>query len=1063
MAVVFLFCSGYFKFVLGFCLILTRIVAAETSDSNYYVTVLPSTTSTTVSACLCNISPVLLWARPPGGVAFRPRPLRSHTSSLVAILLLSIEPNPGPSVRYTASTELNFGYINICSAINKFPLIHDTIRDHQLDILALSETRLQQYAQSSVIDDIAPAGYSVQHVHRLSNANHPLGGGLALIHRSHLTTKTHPLSGTLSPSSFELQLIRLVTVKPPITVVNAYRPPSSSPTKFYDEFADALAAVCAATTDRVIICGDLNSPGSNSSSVSVGLAEVLDDLGFKQHVNTPTRTRPDNLLDVFATDSGVAVNTVKTDDAGWISDHRLVVASVAVRPEVHRPVAFSFRRIRDIDPADLESRLRQSSLFSAPATSAEAFADQLERVTTAVLDELAPMQHRTRRPPKTITKWLSSEAIAAKRERRQLERRWKSTRLEADRVRYRKSCRRTNTLINSSRRKYFCDKLSSAGDAKERWQAVKQMLHSADTPRSQPPDELRRLCRVFSNFFHDKIVKLKRNILSDRAASNPAAFPDPPYNGSEFSSVSPITVSAVSKLISSLPGKTSSADYIPSSLLKACPMVFSELISRLANLSFSDGIFPSKFKKAAVTPLIKKHGSDPDIPSNYRPISNLNNISKIIERLFLEQFQPHVTACPNFDKFQSAYRSNHSTETALLHTLNNIYSSCDDSQTTLLVSLDLSAAFDTIDHATLLSRLHTSFGITGSALTWLSSYLTNRYQSVRIGQATSSPVHCSAGVPQGSVLGPILFSIYTSPVGNIVSSHQISHQQYADDTQLYIRLTTSNHSTAIPALEHCITNLKDWFSANGLCLNPTKSESILFGTHQRLRSFPAVSTINVAGSPISLTDNLKTLGVTMDCNLTFQSHVSAVCKSSHYHLRALRHIRSSLTHDMAKTVAVSLVQSRLDYANSILYGTSEKNLQKLQRIQNTAAKIVLSGSHTDIPSTKLLSDLHWLPVRQRIQFKLATITYNVVHHAQPFYLHSLLSSYSPSRNLRSADKFLLFQPRVKTSIGSRSYSHSAPILWNSIPLSIRSSQTIATFKKNLKTFYFFGTTPRPTA
>ena len=139
----------------------------------------------------------------------------------------------------------------------------------------------------------------------------------------------------------------------------------------------------------------------------------------------------------------------------------------------------------------------------------------------------------------------------------------------------------------------------------------------------------------------------------------------------------------------------------------------------------------------------------------------------------------------------------------------------------------------------------------------------------------------------------------------------------------------------------------------------------------------------------------------MDSNLTFQSHVSAVCKSSHFHLRALRHIRSSLTHDMAKTVVASFIQSRLDSANSILYGTSEKNLHKLQRIQNTAAKIVSSGSHTGIPSTKLLSDLNWLPVRQRIQYKLATITYNVVHHAQPSYLHSLLSTYSPSRNLRS--------------------------------------------------------------
>jgi len=147
-------------------------------------------------------------------------------------------------------------------------------------------------------------------------------------------------------------------------------------------------------------------------------------------------------------------------------------------------------------------------------------------------------------------------------------------------------------------------------------------------------------------------------------------------------------------------------DYIPTSLIKACPDVFSELISTLANLSFSEGIFPSRLKKAAVTPLIKKRGSDPDIPSNYRPVSNLNNISKFIERLFLEQFQTHINSGSNFNQFQSAYRQYHSTETALLHTLDNIYSGFDNSQPTLLVSLDLSAAFDTIDHTILLSRIN---------------------------------------------------------------------------------------------------------------------------------------------------------------------------------------------------------------------------------------------------------------------------------------------------------------------------------------------------------------------
>ena len=307
----------------------------------------------------------------------------------------------------------------------------------------------------------------------------------------------------------------------------------------------------------------------------------------------------------------------------------------------------------------------------------------------------------------------------------------------------------------------------------------------------------------------------------------------PVYFCESFESIANVSVDEVRRLITSMPSKSSSVDFIPTSLLKLCPTVFSE-VARLANLSFSEGIFPTMFKSAAVTPLLKKPSLDPDNPANYCPISNLNNISKIIERLFLSRFYPHVTSSPNFNHLQSAYRPHHSTETALLQTFDDIFCSADRSQPTLLVSLDLSAAFDTIDHSTLLSRLSTSFGVSGAALAWLTSYLTNRTQTVRIGSVTSEPSICLSGVPQGSVLGPILLSLYISLIGQIVSDFGISHQQYADDAQLYISLKSATAGTSISNLETCLSTLHSWLCFNGLSLNPDKSEAILFGTHQRL-------------------------------------------------------------------------------------------------------------------------------------------------------------------------------------------------------------------------------------
>ena len=577
---------------------------------------------------------------------------------------------------------------------------------------------------------------------------------------------------------------------------------------------------------------------------------------------------------------------------------------------------------------------------------------------------MAPLRTRVRRPPKEITRWLSDEAVEAKRERRRLEKRWSSSKSDSDRIAYRLACRRANKLINESRKDYFRSQLSSSENCRERWQITKRLLHSARTAQNRAVDELQQLCDKFAKFFINKIISLKHSVALTLSTINIFHAPDPIYLGEPLDSVTDVTADEVLKLISSMPSKSSSVDFIPTSLIKLCPLVFSEIIATLANLSFSQGIFPAKFKEASVVPLLKKPSLDPDNPANYRPISNLNNISKMLERLFLSRFYPHVTSSPHFNHLQSAYRKFHSTESALLHTFDSIYRSADQSKPTFLVSLDLSAAFDTIDHSILLNRLSTSFGIQGSALAWLTSYLSDRSQTIRIGSAASGPSNCQSGVPQGSVLGPILFSLYISPLGHIISSFNISHQQYADDSQLYISLVADSIRASLDRFEACLSAVRSWLCTNGLCLNPDKSDSIILGTHQRLRTFPAIPAVKIADIDINISNEITSLGVIMDSKLTLDSHISAICKSCYYHLRSLRHIRRSLTQDMAISVAVAIVQSRLDYCNSLLYDISTFNISKLQRVQNLAARLALNDWHS--PSHVLVSKLHWLPVLSRI-------------------------------------------------------------------------------------------------
>jgi len=254
----------------------------------------------------------------------------------------------------------------------------------------------------------------------------------------------------------------------------------------------------------------------------------------------------------------------------------------------------------------------------------------------------------------------------------------------------------------------------------------------------------------------------------------------------------------------------------------------------------------------------------------------------------LSFFQPHILSCNNFSRFQSAYRPGYSTETALLKVVSDIQLAAGEGKCTVLLGLDISAAFDAVDHAILCKRAESDFGICGTALKWLHSFVTDRLQYIAIGSERSETTALSTGVPQGSILGPLLFAFYVSPIGRVVHSHGLLYHQYADDVMLYTALLPSlNNDLAF--IERCTSAVSSWFLENALLLNPDETEAVIFGARQRLAGFDSSSGIDVASSNVSFNDSLKLLGVTLDATLSFdkrvercsQLHVSYKSSASH--------------------------------------------------------------------------------------------------------------------------------------------------------------------------------------
>jgi hypothetical protein len=474
-------------------------------------------------------------------------------------------------------------------------------------------------------------------------------------------------------------------------------------------------------------------------------------------------------------------------------------------------------------------------------------------------------------------------------------------------------------------------------------------------------------------------------------------------------------------------------------------------IVSIVNSSLESGIVPDRFKQAIIRPLLKKPGLDPNVLSNYRPVSNLHFIGKVLEKVVLAQLDEYLSDFNLYGKMQSAYRKAHSTETALLRVYNDFLTSIDKGKEVVLVLLDLSAAFDTIDHRILVSRLSNDYGITGVVLSWFESYLSGRFQSVSIGNVSSSQSPLLFGVPQGSILGPVLFTLYTAPLETIIRSYGLDFMLYADDTQLY--LTCSKAKDNVSIIEDCVNNISNWMKENKLAMNNEKTEVIHF--HSKFRSTEVLNHLQVAESLVFTAQSVRNLGAYFDSVLSFEFNVSKICQSISFSLYRIGRIRKFLSRTDTERLIHAFVSSRLDYCNSLLYNIPTPLIRRLQLLQNSAARLV-TRTRLNEHITPILRDLHWLPVYQRTKFKILVIVFKILHGQAPLYLCDLLTLWTPTRTTRQATSELRFiEPTYCTEYyGSRSFSVAAPRLWNKLPLAIRTAPTIDSFKSSLKTFLF---------
>ena len=474
----------------------------------------------------------------------------------------------------------------------------------------------------------------------------------------------------------------------------------------------------------------------------------------------------------------------------------------------------------------------------------------------------------------------------------------------------------------------------------------------------------------------------------------------------------------------------------------------------IINLSISLSEFPSSEKVAFIKPTYKGKGDVNDLNS-YRPISNLSYLSKLIETIISEQLWSHIQEINVIPENQSAYRAYHSTETTLCSIMNDMVNIVDEGKCGILIMLDLSAAFDTVVHEYLFEDLR-SISVIDEALMFLQSYLSDRKTIVEVSGNKSSEWPLTKGVPQGSVLGPMLFNIYTIELSSILKKYNVHFKLYADDTQFYFSLTTEQD--ALDKVSEIMLEVKNWMQKKKLKLNDDKTECMLFGVKTSLMNYQQLRNIRIGEADIETVSVVRNLGVMIDCNLTMKDQILNTVKICNHHLRNIAFIRKYLSEDSTKILVINHVISRLDYCNSLYNGLPNVLLKKLQNIQNRAARLI-KGLKTCDRITPALIDLHWLPVKARIEFKICLLTYKTLKYGEPKYLRDCLvpNVEATTANVTTryaSDPHRLFEIGVNRMMGKRTFQYAAPKLFNRLPLDIKDSQNVLVFKKKLKTHLF---------
>ena len=913
-------------------------------------------------------------------------------------------------------------------------------------MLCVSETWLYPYIPDS---HVHISGY---HIYRCDKGK---GGGTCIYVKDNLTSKV--ITGNIiRPNGIEDVWVSIQSRKlPSIIIGSIYRHPKT-PQETFEYLNEILKNMCLRNKGLYVL-GDLND---NLLSSSNKLDAIFSTNKLHQIVDKPTRVTQQSatLLDIIATNKHDTV-IYKDVIPNIIADHDLITATVNITKPKRKTVTKTFRHLGAYSNDALCNALLTETPTLSKISQTDDVDTQVNILTstfTNCLDKCAPLvTQEIKRPP---APWINDDIRSAMAIRNTLQ--W---RLKLDRnnvtleEQYKNERNKVKSLLRNAEQEYYRDQLhNNKGNTAATWKIIKNIVPNKKSTANinlESENELER-AEEFNELFIDVG---KRTFEKTQNNLNIINFnyenPERTENHENFFRAEPVDVNTVILTIKHLKNTNSTgSDGIALRYINDSLPVIINYITTIINTSIVTGTFPSLWKHATVIPIFK-NGDRNDI-NNYRPISLLPILSKVLEKIVAQQLTTYLEANKLLSNSQYGFRPKLSTESALTTVTNKLYTNMDNKKISLITLCDLSKAFDSVHHEILMQKLAKvkvdSF--------WFRHYVLDRTQSVKINTTLSKTARINFGVPQGSILGPILFTIFVNDLTEIIQGCEVI--QYADDTQFVHTGTTDELPDLIMRAETTLSHVKAYFNRNGLMINPNKTQCLFVGTRPFIRRIPADTIINFDNALITPSKHIKNLGIYMDCHMTFDVHIQEMRKKVMGILFFLNRIKDKFDFDTRKTVIQSLALSIINYCLPVYGTTNSTLLQRVQKLQNFAAKICVGGARRSDHATPFILQLEWLKIEKKIIFEAAINVYKIKNKLFPDWFMQFPTNNDISHNrYTTRQQHNLYVSHTNTDHGGRSLSVLGPKIWNTLPDNVTNSLTLQVFRKRLKEFLMNNNVP----